>query len=45
MLNVKDVPVDGFWSVIVYNAKGYFEAPETAISVNNITGSATRTGR
>ena len=24
-LKVKDVPVDGFWSVSVYNAKGYFE--------------------
>jgi hypothetical protein len=25
-LNVKDVPVGGFWSISVYNAKGYFEA-------------------
>jgi hypothetical protein len=25
-LNVKDVPVDGFWSVSVYNAEGYFSA-------------------
>ena len=24
-LNVKNVPVDGFWSVSVYNAAGYFE--------------------
>ena len=23
-LNVKDVPVDGFWSISVYDAKGYF---------------------
>ncbi|MEQ1718715.1 MAG: DUF1214 domain-containing protein [Hyphomicrobium sp.] len=37
VLNVKDVPVDGFWSMTVYNAKGYFEAPDNAISVNNIT--------
>ncbi len=22
-LNVKDVPVDGFWSVTVYNKEGY----------------------
>ena len=24
-LNVKEVPVDGFWSISVYNAEGYFE--------------------
>ena len=36
-LTVKDVPVDGFWSVTVYNAKGLYEAPETAISINNVT--------
>jgi hypothetical protein len=38
VLTVKDVPVDGFWSVTVYNAKGFYEAPENAISVNNVTG-------
>ena len=27
-LTVKDVPVDGFWSISVYNAKGYFEKNE-----------------
>ena len=37
MLTVKDVPVDGFWSITVYNAKGFYEAPEAAISVNNVT--------
>lgn len=36
-LTVKDVPVDGFWSITVYNAKGFFEAPENAISVNNVS--------
>ena len=37
-LTVKDVPVDGFWSVTVYNAKGYFEAnPKNAYSLNNLT--------
>jgi len=36
--DVRDVPADGFWSVTVYNAKGFYEAPENAISVNNITG-------
>ena len=37
-LTVKDVPVDGFWSVTVYNKDGYFTANEqNAYSLNNIT--------
>ena len=37
-LTVRDVPVDGFWSVSVYNAAGYFEPNDRgAYSVNNIT--------
>jgi hypothetical protein len=33
-----DVPVDGFWSISVYNANGYFEPnPAGAYSVNSIT--------
>jgi hypothetical protein len=37
-LDVKDVPVDGFWSVSVYNAKGYYEKNAAgAYTVNNIT--------
>lgn len=36
-LTVRDVPVDGFWSIIVYNKDGLFEAPENAVSVNNVT--------
>ncbi|MBY5458974.1 DUF1254 domain-containing protein [Rhizobium leguminosarum] len=37
-LNVKDVPVDGFWSVSVYNEDGYFvKNPQNAYSLNNIT--------
>jgi len=37
-LQVKDVPVDGFWSVSVYNAAGYYEQNEYgAYVVNNIT--------
>jgi hypothetical protein len=44
VLNVKDVPVDGFWSITVYNAKGLYEAPENAISVNNVTGKRNEDG-
>jgi len=37
-LNVRDVPVDGFWSITVYNAEGYLQAnPQNAYSLNNIT--------
>ncbi|WP_342315947.1 DUF1254 domain-containing protein [Lysobacter sp. FW306-1B-D06B] len=37
-LDVKDVPVDGFWSVTVYNAKGFFDPnPQNAYSLNNLT--------
>jgi hypothetical protein len=37
-LTVKDVPVDGFWSVIVYNSQGFMEPnPYNAYSLNNIT--------
>lgn len=37
-LNVADVPVDGFWSLSVYNAKGYFEKNAlNAYSINSLT--------
>lgn len=37
-LTVKDVPVDGFWSVSLYNAQGYYEKNAlNAYSLNNIT--------
>jgi hypothetical protein len=35
---VKDVPVDGFWSVSVYNAEGFFEKNQAdTYSFNNLT--------
>ena len=38
-LVVPPVPVDGFWSISVYNADGFFEANDrNAYNVNNITG-------
>lgn len=37
-LDVKDVPVDAFWSVSLYNAEGYYEKnPYNSYSINNIT--------
>jgi hypothetical protein len=36
-LNVKTVPVDGFWSISLYNAEGYFQKNDyNAYSLNNI---------
>jgi hypothetical protein len=37
-LTVKDVPVDGFWSISVYDAEGYFEKNDrNAYTLNNLT--------
>jgi len=37
-LTVKEVPVDAFWSVTVYNKEGYFEKNKKGIySINNLT--------
>jgi hypothetical protein len=44
-LRVKDVPVDGFWSISVYNEKGYFEPnPQNAYTLNNLTAKADADG-
>ncbi len=44
-LNVKNVPVDGFWSVSLYNAEGYFQKNEYgAYSLNNITAKKSADG-
>ena len=38
-LTVGDVPVDGFWSVSVYNSAGFFEPNARATyTVNSVTG-------
>ena len=37
-LKVKDVPVDGFWSISVYNSRGFFEKNDLdSYSLNNLT--------
>lgn len=37
-ITVRDVPVDGFWSISVYNASGYFEPNDhDAYSINSVT--------
>ncbi len=37
-LTVKDVPVDGFWSISVYDKEGYYQKnPLNAYTVNNVT--------
>jgi hypothetical protein len=44
-VTVGDVPVDGFWSISVYNAAGYFEPNERgAYSVNNLTATPNADG-
>ncbi|MFG7353220.1 DUF1214 domain-containing protein [Shewanella oncorhynchi] len=44
-LRVKDVPVNGFWSVTAYTAEGYFAPNDlNAYSINSITGSKSKDG-
>lgn len=44
-LTVKDVPVDAFWSVSLYNKEGFFQENEyNAYSMNNISGTPNKDG-
>ena len=44
-LTVRNVPVDAFWSISVYNARGYFERnPQNLYSLDSITANKTRDG-
>ncbi|MDP9807658.1 hypothetical protein J2W42_000489 [Rhizobium tibeticum] len=43
-LTVKAVPVDGFWSISVYNAKGYFQKNKLNASTLNITAAKAADG-
>lgn len=45
-LEVRDVPVDAFWSISVYNAAGYFERnSQNAYTLNNLTAKRESDGR
>lgn len=44
-LTLKDVPVDGFWSVSVYNKEGFFEKnSRNAYTINNVTAKPSADG-
>lgn len=44
-ITVKDVPVDAFWSISIYNKEGYFQKNDLdAYSVNNLTGKPNKDG-
>jgi hypothetical protein len=44
-LKVKDVPVDGFWSISLYNAQGFFEPNDLkAYTLNNVTATKASDG-
>ena len=44
-LTMKDVPVDGFWSISVYDSEGHFvKNPREAYSLNNVTATTDADG-
>ena len=44
-LTMKDIPVDAFWSISVYNKAGFFEPnPLNRNAVNNVTGKTAEDG-
>jgi metallo-beta-lactamase class B len=44
-LTLRDVPVDGFWSISVYNGKGFFEKnPQNMYSLNSLTAKSNPDG-
>lgn len=43
-VTVGAVPVDGFWSISVYNAQGYFDVQQSAFTLNNLTAKKGKDG-
>ncbi|WP_234838466.1 DUF1254 domain-containing protein [Sinorhizobium medicae] len=44
-LNVADVPIKGFWSISIYNGKGFYEPNElNAYTINNLTAAKDANG-